>query len=214
MQQPAKYAGITPNAPYGGAGGGGGGQQKERPFADQDALPEDLRRQANALFPRVDQEEQRTAFIEKNMTARAEQQSKLEVAKNTRLYGSQATGDARTNAAQIAADSREQVARTKSQADMFAAQAKSPMDVQKYKTLSSYLTANPGATPQAIRQQMAILGINPQAFTQQQPQAPAQQAQAQQGGGPEAYLRSHPETRDQYDAKFGPGAAAKVLGQQ
>ena len=225
---PAVYAGTTPQSQLMGARATQPQPQGEKPFVNPDALPPELVRQANALYPNVGDQDKRSQFIIDNMKARAEQASKLEVAQNTHYYGNLATAAAHLGGAQSAADARVQssqinsgarvnVAQIKAQADIAAAKSRDPITQAKYRSLSSWMTANPGARSDAIQKQMQILGINPQAVgMQSQAPAPVQQAPAQ--GGPPDWavqkLMQNPDKAADFDAKFGPGAAQKVLAGQ
>ena len=154
--QPAVYAGTTPQNQLMGARATQSQPQGEKPFINPDALPTELVRQANVLYPNVGDQDKRTQFIVDNMKARAEQSNKLDVAQNTHLYGNQATAAAHQAGAQSAADARVQssqinsgarvnVAQIKAQADIAAAKSRDPTTQSKYRSLSSWITANPGA---------------------------------------------------------------------
>ena len=191
-RQPAKYAGTTPQDQLMGARTSGAPSQPqgERPFIDPDAIPADIQRQANAIYPSVDQQAERQAFIVKQLESRETNANKVEVAQNTHLYGNQATAAAHQAGAQSAADARVQssqinsgarvdTARIKAQSDVMMTQAKNPMEQAAYRSLSAYLTANPGATQAQIAETMRTLRINPQAVgMQSQAPAAAQQPQA------------------------------------
>ncbi len=189
---PAVYAGTTPQSQLMGARATQPQPQGEKPFINPDALPPELVRQANALYPNVGDQDKRSQFIIDNMKARADQASKLNVAQNTHLYGNQATAAAHQAGAEATAGARVQssvinnegrgnVAQIKARADVLMAQARSPVEQAKYRSLSSFITANPGAKQPDILKTMQTLGINPQAVGMQS-QAPAavQQPSVQQ----------------------------------
>ena len=110
-----------------------------------------------------------------------EQESKLEVAKNSRLYGQQATANARTESATINTGGRVDIQKLKNIAEQNAQANKDPNIAGKWRVLSSM--ANGGASGDKITEQAKILGLDisgasaaPRRTLAPQPQAqPAQQ---------------------------------------
>ena len=172
------------------ASAGGGPANRQQDTAEIDPA---IIRQAKFLFPRMDQAQQARNYIAGRMSAAAEQQSKLDVAKNTHYYSSQAIAQGRENAAATTGQSRENVAKTagnaklgaagvyadakKYDAQMKASVAKDPSSVAKWNVIHGAIaSANAAGTPMTDDQVQTLMGrIGVSA-------APAQAAPAAAGG--------------------------------
>ena len=155
--------------------------------------------QAEYLFPGAAQAALRSNYIANRMAASQEQANKLDIAKNTRLYGSQATAQGHVGAAQATEQGRVQASQNYSGARVQAAQiaaaaktaASNPANAAtsgKYRALSAYITNTPGVSMDQIQNMSKQLGIDPRTLAGNS--SPAQPAQS---GG------SQPEIR--YDSK-------------
>lgn len=166
------------------AGGGPANRQQ-----DSAGIDPQLIRQARFLFPRADQGEQQRAYIGNVMAQRAEQASKLDIAKNTHAYSADASGAARVAAAKAQeegrvgastnyAGARRDAAQIAADARVKAAQiaSSSPEEAGRWRGFAAGVAA--GQDPDEL---MKKLGLSAQPV--QQGGAPAQGSG--QGGQPE-----------------------------
>ena len=162
------------------AGGGPANRQQDTAGIDPAII-----RQAKFLFPRMDQAQQARNYIAARMGAQSEQQNKLDVAKNTRLYGSQAIETGRTNAANAAAQARVTASQNyadarKYDAQMKASVAKDPASAAKWNVIrgaiTSAQTAGTPMTDDQVQKLMGRIGLN--AAPSAAPAAPGSQGDA------------------------------------
>jgi hypothetical protein len=144
-----------PAAAFPPAGSQSGGQQPDKPVeigVGRDDVPPQLAKMARALFPSVDQTQQRLKYVSDEMNTMAEQQNKIDVAKNQRLYGNQATEQGRVDASKNNADARVQASQNyagarvnaeaiKAQVAQATAAAKNPAEVARWGVVRSAMAA-------------------------------------------------------------------------
>lgn len=117
----------------------------------------EIERTAQTMFPRASQEDQRNAFVNQELNRRNE----IEKARNTRLYGTKATADARIQASQQAAQSRVDVQELKNQIAQGMKQ-QGPMSAQ-WSQFGGYVKGlqNQGElTPEKIAEGRKIFGLD------------------------------------------------------
>lgn len=117
---------------------------------------------AQRMFPKSPQQQLSWLYGQKQQAAGLA--NKLEVAKNTRLYGSQATAEGRQVAAATAAASRQAVANIAANAKVIAAQTNDPARKAQLQFLSS-MAAN-GVDTEAVKAQAIKMGFDWGALTQ------------------------------------------------
>jgi hypothetical protein len=221
------------NSPVNVVRGSAKGRSVEGAATAPSGTSEDLKSLARQMHPGDAQKQ--AEFYEQQRSIAQEQANKLDIAKNTRYYGSQATAAGRNIDSANRAGSVVQAAQIK--ADQMAAGTTDKTAAENLRTASTILGnqmkgASGGDAGAAIKALRAggvsenLIGqlVNPApgpARAQGQGRrlggAPTQQPAQQQypQPPPEALqmLKDHPETANHFDAIFGPGASQRQSGQ-